>query len=90
MRFPSASPWVSPVPRTTTDLTQYKQAKKAKLVAKRLREMLEVFQLFEVQLQPYRFYVPAQEVLASISSNRTFAKLALKRMEDATHVKTTK
>jgi len=64
------------------NLSEYKQRKKQELIVLKLAQILDLFKEFEIQLHPYRFYVPAQDVLESIRNNRTFAKLAVKRIRE--------
>lgn len=66
----------------TIKLQDYKHKRKARLMVERLTAMMQVFDQFEKELHPYRFYVPAQDVVASIQSNRSFAKIALRRIKE--------
>jgi len=36
----------------------------------------------EVMLQPYKFYVPAKDMLMVLQTNRSFAMLALRQVEE--------
>ena len=64
-------------------LDEYKVERKNRLLKRKLTEILEIFDSIEPLLTPYKHYVPAQSVITSISENRTFARLALKKLKDS-------
>jgi hypothetical protein len=63
-------------------LEDYKNAKKSKLLIANLRDLVALFDRFEKDLQPFRFYLPAKDLLNNLESNRMFASLSLKKLEE--------
>lgn len=65
-----------------TNLTNYKRKKKIQTLLEKGGELARMFQRMKKELQEYKHFIAAKEVLNNMDQNEAFLCLSLKKLKD--------